>query len=72
MKPTLNRTTILKLIVDGKNYSRHWKKNKINKKKIREIKKKNWEFFLFSQKCITQCFKQKCIVTMFTCKDFYE
>ena len=74
MKPTLNRTTILKLIVDGiKLLAALEEKQNKQKKKLIEIKKKNWELSFFSHKnVLCNVLNKKCIVTMFTCKDFYE
>ena len=49
MKPTLNRTTILKLIVDGIKLLAALEEKQNKQKQLIEIKK-NWELSFFSQK----------------------
>ena len=71
MKPSLNRT-IFKLVVDGIELRAAFEE--------RENKQKNAKFFneiielsFFSHKiALCSVYKHKCLVTMFTNKDFYE
>ena len=51
-------------------YSQHLKKEKINKYVLPPVIKKLKVIFLFPQIC--NVYKNKCLVTMFTNKDFYE
>ena len=72
INPSLNRTAIFKLVVNGKSYARPLKKDKINKRTL-DFNLKTESLSLFSHKiALGDVYKHKWLVPMFTNKDFYE